>query len=123
MEVLKTEFPFKLPVGYVDSSGALHREGVMRLATANDEIIPMKDHRTQSNIAYLPVILLSRVVTKLGALESVNTGVIENLFSEDFEFLQDLYNRLNRSGANRIAVTCPKCGESFESEVESLGEE
>ena len=122
MGVLKTEFEFQLPVGYVDPDGNLHREGVMRLATASDEIIPMKDHRTQENIAFLPVILLSRVVTKLGGLQNVSIAVVEKLFSEDFEYLQDLYNRLNRSGSHQVSVSCPKCGEHFQSEVESLGE-
>jgi len=63
---LRTEFPFTLPKGYVDGDGTLHRHGVMRLATARDEIAPLRDSRVQENEAYLTVILLSRVITELG---------------------------------------------------------
>ena len=93
--VLVTEVDFELPKGYVDADGNLHRKGVMRLATAADEIYPLKDPRVQNWPAYLIVILLSRVVTRLGSLAEINPGVIEGLFSEDLAYLQDLYNRVN----------------------------
>lgn len=96
MGVVATEVEFTLPIGYRDGEGNLHRQGVMRLATAGDEILPLRDHRVQANPAYLTVIVLSRVVVRLGTLEMINTGVIEGLFSADFAYLQDLYNRINQ---------------------------
>jgi hypothetical protein len=119
--MLQTEFPFTLPRGYVDAEGNLHREGVMRLATAYDEIAPMKDPRVQANPGYLVVILLSRVITKLGDLEYINPKVIENLFAADLAFLQDFYRRVNENGHNRLAVTCPHCEGAFEVEVGGPG--
>lgn len=93
--MLRTEFEFELPLGYVDSDGALHGDGVMRLATAADEILPLRDPRVRSNEAYLTVILLSRVITRLGSVERITPAVIEGLFAADLGFLQDLYNRIN----------------------------
>lgn len=90
-----TEFEFNLPIGYRDEDGTLHRHGVMRLATAADEIAPLKDFRVQSNPAYLPIIVMSRVVMKLGTLGMVSTNVIEGLFARDFNYLQHLYNKAN----------------------------
>jgi hypothetical protein len=92
---LQTEFPFVLPKGYVDQHGALHREGVMRLANASDEIEPLRDHRVQENEAYLTVIVLSRVVVSLGSLSQVTPKTIEGLFVSDLSFLQDLYRAIN----------------------------
>ncbi len=115
------EHEFELPKGYVDKEGNLHRQGVMRLATAADEIFPMRDPRVQNLPAYLIVILLSRVVTKLGRLPQVNPGVIEGLFAEDLAYLQDLYNRINGLAPQRIALRCPHCDRSFEAEVPYLG--
>jgi len=114
---LQTEFPFTLPRGYVDSDGNLHREGIMRLSTAYDEIAPMKDPRVQANPGYLVLILLSRVITRLGDLSQVNPKIMEGLFSADLAYLQDLYRRINENGHNRTSVTCPKCEASFEVEV------
>ena len=105
--MLATEFDFELPKGYVDADGNLHRKGVMRLATAADEIYPLKDPRVHNWPAYLIVILLSRVVTKLDGLAEVNPGVIEGLFSEDLGFLQDLYNRVNGLGRQTITTDAP----------------
>lgn len=118
---LQTEFPFRLPRGYVDQEGNLHREGVMRLATAYDEIAPMKDPRVQANPGYLVVILLSRVITKLGDLEQINPKVIEGVFSADLAYLQDFYRRINENGHDRLAVTCPHCEKEFEVEVNGPG--
>jgi hypothetical protein len=119
---LQTEFPFTLPHGYVDPQGSLHTEGVMRLATAFDEIAPMKDPRVQGNPAYLVIILLSRVITRLGDVEQINPRVIESLFAGDFAFLQDLYRRINENGHARVEVTCPQCEAQFEAEINSPGE-
>lgn len=93
--MLATEVPFQLPVGYRDFDGTLHKEGVMRLATAGDEILPLRDHRVQSNPSYLPIVILSRVIIKLGTLPLVDTRVIENLYSADFAFLRKLYDQIN----------------------------
>ncbi len=112
MSVLVTEMAFELPKGYVDADGNLHRDGVMRLATAADEIYPLKDPRVRNWPAYLIIILLSRVVTRLGSLTDVNPGVIEGLFSEDLAHLQDLYNRVNGLTPRAITVECPHCGRS-----------
>lgn len=119
---LQTEFPFTLPRGYLDAEGNLHREGVMRLATAYDEIAPMKDPRVQSNPGYLVIILLSRVVTRLGGLEHLNPKVFEGLFAGDLAFLQDLYRRVNEHGHNRVSVSCPHCQGGFEVEIDGSGE-
>lgn len=114
---LRTEFPFVLPRGYVDELGQVHREGVMRLATARDEIQPLRDPRVRENEAYLTVILLSRVVTRLGSLPQVNPPVIEGMFASDLAFLQDLYRRVNQEGTSQAAVTCPSCHHEFAVEI------
>ncbi|HEX8557456.1 MAG TPA: hypothetical protein VF668_05115 [Pyrinomonadaceae bacterium] len=116
---LQTEYPFTLPVGYADAEGGLHREGVMRLATAYDEIAPLKDPRVQSNPAYLLVILLSRVVVRLGALEHINPKVVEGLYAADLAYLQEMYRRLNEYGHNRVLTQCPHCERQFEVEVDA----
>jgi hypothetical protein len=119
---LQTEFPFTLPRGFVDPEGNLHREGMMRLATAYDEIAPMKDPRVQSNPGYLSIILLSRVITRLGNVPQVNPKVIEGLFSGDFAFLEDFYRRINENGHTSISVTCPECEVKFDVEGNGSGE-
>ena len=120
----QTEIEFNLPRGYMDDGGSLHKEGVMRLATAADEILPLKDPRVQSNPAYLTVILLSRVVTKLGGLPDVNPRIIENLYASDVSYLQSLYQKINANGNGRAAskVSCPNCNEEFEPGDDCLGE-
>ncbi|WKX68907.1 hypothetical protein [Streptomyces sp. XD-27] len=112
-ERLRTEFPFELPRGYVDESGSLHRTGVMRLATARDELIPLRDDRVRENSAYLSVVLISRVLVRLGTIEDIHPGIVEDLFASDLAFLQDFYRRINAEGHTRAAVTCPSCQESF----------
>lgn len=103
MAVIKTEFDFKLPKGFFDpDTGQLHREGAMRLSTAADEILPLRDPRVQQNPAYLAVIVLSRVVTKLGSLQAITPRVIEGLFSADFSFLQRFYNQINEKPAEEL---------------------
>ena len=100
--MLQTEFAFTLPIGYMDAEGNLHKEGVMRMATAFDEIAPLKDPRVQSNPAYLLIILLARVVTRLGSLEYINPKIIEELYAADLSYLQDVYRRINESGHNLV---------------------
>jgi len=118
---LQTQFSFTLPHGYADDEGNLHREGVIRLATAYDEIAPMKDPRVQSNPGYLVIILLSRVITRLGDLEFINPKIIEGLFAGDLAYLQELYRRINTNGHNRLEVTCPHCDKEFEAEAAAVG--
>lgn len=119
---LQTEFEFTLPLGYVDSDGNLHKNGMMRLATAFDEIAPMKDPRVQANPAYLVIILISRVITRLGELTQMNPKMIEGLYSADLAYLQDFYRRINEAGDSRLTVSCPHCDKDFMVEVDSPGE-
>lgn len=119
---LQTEFEFELPRGYIDSDGNLHKKGTMRLATAMDEIAPLRDPRVKSNQAYLVVILLSRVISRLGTLSDVPTKVVEGLFSADLAYLQDFYRRINENGTATIAAMCPECNHVFEVELGRPGE-
>jgi hypothetical protein len=112
-DVLRTSFEFELPRGYVDGAGAVHRSGTMRLATARDELVPLADDRVRENPAYLTVVLLARVVVRIGSVTDVHPGVIENLYASDLAFLQDLYRRVNQEGHARAAVTCPACSKEF----------
>lgn len=118
---MQTEFPFSLPIGFVDGDGTVHKDGVMRMATAMDEIAPLRDLRVRSNQAYLAIILLSRVVTQLGALPAVSTAVIENLFAADLAYLQALYRRINEEGKTIIEVTCPHCQQTHMFDLAELG--
>ncbi len=117
----QTEFAFTLPVGYTDQDGVTHRDGVMRMATAMDEIAPLRDLRVRSNQAYLAVVLLSRVVVKLGTLPQVSTNVIENLFVADLAYLQALYRQINEDGKSLIVMTCPECKANYEVDLTDLG--
>jgi hypothetical protein len=120
--MFQTEFEFTLPGGYLDADGTLHRDGIMRRATAADEIVPLRDPRVTANDAYLVIILLSRVVTRLGGVPSITPKVIENLFAGDLAFLQDLYESINRFEPAPLDVTCPKCEHEFSVErVPDLG--
>jgi len=123
-EPLITEFTFVLPRGYVDASGTVHRDGVMRLGTARDELIPLRDDRVRENSAYLTVVLLARGITRIGTITDMHAGIVENLFAADLAFLQDLYRRVNTEGHTRAAVTCPSCSHRFAVDVSGgrLGE-
>jgi hypothetical protein len=111
--MLQTEFAFTLPGGIIDASGNLLREGVMRRAIAFDEVEPMQDPRVHANGAYLGLLVLSRVITRLGPISPVSPQVIGSLFATDYLFLQDLYVRINESGTSRIETECPTCGTHF----------
>ena len=118
---LKTEYEFTLPKGYIDKEGNLHRKGVMRLASAKDEITPLSDPRVARNKAFMIVVLLARVITRLGTIDSMNTGIVENLFAADLRYLEELFNRINEDEVS-VRVKCPECGATFDKEFNSLGE-
>jgi hypothetical protein len=118
---LRTEFAFLLPRGYVDEDGTVHRDGTMRLATGRDELLPLYDGRVKERPEYLSVVLLARVVTRLGTLDKVTDWVIEHLFASDLAFLQDLYRRVNQEGHTRALVDCPECRHSFAVDVSGSG--
>lgn len=120
--MLQTEYPFVLPKGYLDDNGVLHTEGTMRLATALDEIAPLRDPRVRNNEAYLVIILLSQVITRLGTLPRVTPNMVEKFFAADIAFLQDFYRQLNDVDARLETVVCPNCGHEFEAEFPLLGE-
>lgn len=111
---MRTEFTFELPRGYVDDAGTVHRDGAMRLATAKDELIPLQDVRVRENPPYLSVVLLGRVITRLGTLPQVHDGIVEGMFASDLAFLQDFYRQINAEGHTLVSVACPSCEESFE---------
>lgn len=119
---VQTEWPFTLPCGYLDADGTLHHEGVMRRATAYDEIAPLKDPRVVANNGYLVIILLSRVIVRLGTLEDLNPRIVEQFFASDLAYLQDLYTRMNGYEDDRLVVSCPHCAGEFEVETAGLGE-
>jgi hypothetical protein len=117
---MRTEVSFTLPKGYVDGEGTLHREGTMRLATARDEIEPLREAQVRENEAYLTVLLLSRVVTRIGEVTDVTPAMIEELFAADFDHLQRLYERLNTDGEAIGSVTCPSCSHAFEVDLTEI---
>ncbi|HEY89994.1 MAG TPA: phage tail assembly protein [Thermoflexia bacterium] len=117
---IQTKFEFTLPRGYVDEHGNVHRQGVMRLATAMDEIAPLRDQRVRANQAYLIVVLLSRVIVKLGTLSEITPSTIEKLFAADLTYLQELYRRINEQGVSDIPIACPACGAQFELDLGDL---
>jgi hypothetical protein len=119
--MFQTEFEFTLPCGYLDPEGNLHREGTMRRATAADEILPLKDPRVVRNPSYLIVILLARVVTRLGGVEQVNTKVIEDLYATDLAYLQKFYNQVNSLEEGAAKVVCPSCSHKFQPEAAAAG--
>jgi hypothetical protein len=121
--IFQTEFEFTLPRGYRDRDGNLHRVGAMRLSTAIDEIAPMRDPRVRANQAYLVIILLARVITRLGDLRDgdINPGLVEQFYAADLAYLQDFYRRINETGASVVEVTCPDCNSRFEIDVGRLG--
>ena len=119
----QTEHEFTLPRGYVDKEGNLHKKGIMRLATAADEILPMKDRRVQQNPSYLTIVLLSRVIVMLGDLENIDTNVIENLFTVDLAYLQEMYTRINQLDNPNVKVKCPHCEKDLEVSLDFLGEQ
>jgi len=119
---MQTEFEFALPRGYLDDDGTLHRHGTMRLATARDEIEPLRDPSVRQNEAYLSVLLLARVITRLGAMPAVTPAVVERLYAADFDHLQRLYERINADADIVGTVSCPACAHAFEVDLGEIGD-
>jgi len=117
-----TEFDFLLPRGLVDAQGNVHRQGVMRLSTAKDEMAVQKDRRVQQHQDYAVLVMLSRVITCLGSLSSVTPELLEDLFSRDLGYLREFYNRINQQGDAYIPVECPNCNRQFQVELSLAGE-
>lgn len=111
---MQTEIAFTLPRGYLDPRGVLHREGRMRLATARDEIEPLREVEVRQNQAYLSVLLLTRTITSIGDITDITPELVEGLFAADFDHLQRLYERLNSDGDAVGVVSCPACAHRFE---------
>lgn len=120
---MHTEIAFTLPVGYVDDRGQTHRQGVMRLATARDEIEPLRDPSVRANDAYLSVLLLARTVTRIGPVTDITPGLVEGLFAADFDHLQRLYERVNSDGDAIGVVGCPACAHRFEVDLTDIEDE
>lgn len=120
---MQTEIGFTLPLGYVDEHGEKHRQGTMRLATARDEIEPLRDPNVRANGAYLTVLLLARTVTRIGAVTDITPAVMERLFAADFDHLQRIYERVNSDGEVVGVVGCPHCAQRFEVDLTEIEDE
>jgi hypothetical protein len=117
---VQTEIAFTLPRGYVDESGVVHREGTMRLATARDEIEPLREVAVRQNQAYLTILLLARTVTRLGTVGQITPELVERLYAADFDHLQRLYERINSDGEAVGVVSCPSCAHEFEVDLTEI---
>jgi hypothetical protein len=119
---IRTEFEFTLPKGYVDEKGTLYRNGVMRLATAADEILPLKDPKIKRNPEFRTTLLLSKVIVKLGTLKKIDAAVVKGLYASDLAYLQSFYNKINGEGSTGHKVVCPTCKKNFKVEKGDQGE-
>ncbi len=117
---MRTEYSFTLPRGYVDPAGTVHKQGTMRLATARDEIEPLRDAEVRQNAAYLSVLLLARTITRLGDFSEVTPEMVESLYAADFDHLQRLYERINTDGEAVGVVACPECANEFEVDLTEI---
>jgi hypothetical protein len=117
---MQTEIEFALPRGYLDAAGTVHRDGTMRLATARDEIEPLREVEVRQNGAYLTVLLLARTVTRLGTITDVTPAIVERLYAADFDHLQKLYERINSDGESVGVVSCPECAHRFEVDLTEI---
>jgi len=117
---VQTEIAFTLPRGYVDEVGEVHRDGTMRLATARDEIEPLRDVDVRQNHAYLTVLLLARTITRIGEVTNVTPELVEGLYAADFDHLQRLYERVNSDGEAVGVVSCPACAHRFEVDLTEI---
>jgi len=119
---LITQFDFALPRGLIDVSGSVHCQGVMRLATARDELVVRRDRRVQVNESYSTLMMLSQVITQLGSLEQLSPEDLENLFTQDLAYLREFFNRINKQGSAQISTACPHCETEFSVELVLAGE-
>jgi len=117
---MQTQIEFTLPRGYVDAEGEVHRVGTMRLATARDEIEPLRDVEVRQNSAYLTVLLLARTVTRIGGITQVTPSMVEDLYAADFDHLQRLYEQINSDGDAVGIVSCPQCSHRFEVDLTEI---
>jgi hypothetical protein len=117
---LRTEIEFTLPRGYVDPKGKLHREGTMRLATARDEIEPLREVDVRQNQAYLSVLLLARTITRIGEVTEITPELVADMYAADFDHLQRLYERVNSDGEAVGVVSCPACAHRFEIDLTEI---
>ena len=117
---MKSEYAFTLPRGYVDAEGRVHREGTMRLATARDEIEPLRQVEVRQNEAYLSVLLLARTITRIGEETDITPELVEGLYAADFDHLQRLYERINTNGEAVGVVACPECANEFEVDLTEI---
>jgi hypothetical protein len=117
---VQTEIAFTLPRGYVDESGTVHRDGTMRLATARDEIEPLREVAVRQNQAYLTILLLARTVTRIGTVTEITPDLVERLYAADFDHLQRLYERINSDGEAVGVVSCPSCAHEFEVDLTEI---
>jgi hypothetical protein len=117
---MQTQIEFTLPRGYVDDTGEVHRAGTMRLATARDEIEPLRELDVRQNSAYLSVLLLARTVTRIGGITEVTPAMVESLYAADFDHLQRLYERINSDGEAVGVVSCPECSHRFEVDLTDI---
>ena len=117
---MRTEIEFTLPRGYVDASGNLHRDGTMRLATARDEIEPLREVDVRQNQAYLSVLLLARTITRIGEVTEITPDLVAGMYAADFDHLQRLYERVNSDGEAVGVVSCPACAHRFEIDLTEI---
>ena len=117
---MKSEYAFTLPRGLVDRAGTVHREGTMRLATARDEIEPLREVEVRQNQAYLAVLLLARTITRIGDITDITPELVETLYAADFDHLQRLYERINSDGEAVGVVACPACSNAFEVDLTEI---
>jgi hypothetical protein len=117
-----TQFEFQLPKGLVDERGDRYQTGVMRLATARDEILLQKNRQAQDNAAYGALVMLAQVIVKLGDRTEITPEFLENLFTLDLAYLREFYNRINQEGDATIPVSCPACRQQFRTELALAGE-
>lgn len=117
---MQTEIAFTLPKGYVDERGEAHRDGTMRLATARDEIEPLRDVAVRQNEAYLSVLLLARTITRIGPITDISPALVEGLYAADFDHLQRLYERINSDGDAVGVLSCPACAHQFEVDLSEI---
>ena len=113
-EIVKTEYTFELPKGYVDKDGTLHREVVLREITGADQEA-MLNPSLRNNPAKMLTALLARVIIRIGTLEKkkIDTSVTAGMFKSDRDFLISKLKEIDSGPDMEIDVECPDCGRKF----------